>query len=150
MKRRAAPESSLRRVLRGEVALLAAAIVATSFLAAQSPDAAEGGVASGSADLGAARLDYTVDPARAGANEIHLYLTDPETGAPFEVRSAEASATQPDRDIGPIALELEPTGPGHYTAPAAALGVTGEWEIDVSGLVSRFDLVEGSFEVEIE
>ena len=141
---------ALRRVLRTEVALLAAAIVAASFLVAQTPSADTLGPASGSADLGDARLDYTVDPARPGANEIHLYLTDPDTGVPFEVRSAEATASQPSRDIGPIELELEATGPGHFTVPAAALGVAGEWEIGVTALVSRFDQIEGSFEVDVE
>ncbi len=141
---------ALRRVLRTEVALVAAAIVATSFLVAQTPTAEGGGPASGSTELGDARLDYTVDPAQPGANEIHLYLTDAETGTPSEVRSANASASQAEREIGPIEIELERTGPGHFTAPAAALGVSGEWTIELRALVSRFDQLEGSFEVDVE
>ena len=141
---------ALRRVLRIEVALVAAAILATSFLVAQTPSAQGGeGPAAGSLDLDAARLDYTVDPATVGSNEMHFYLTAPDTGTPFEVREAEAQASLPDEEIGPLELQLERSGPGHFTAPNAALGVRGEWEIELRGTVSRFEQVAGQFEVEI-
>lgn len=145
-----APGVALRRALRTEVALVAGAILATSFLVAQAPSTASEGPAAGSVDAGAARLDYTVDPATVGPNEMHFYLTDPETGAPFEVREASAQASLPDQDIGPLELKLERSGPGHFTAPAAALGVRGEWEVVLRADISRFEQVAGRFEVEIK
>ena len=86
----------------------------------------------------------------SGDNEIHSYLTDAETGAPFEVRSAEVSATLDEREIGPLDLTLERTGPGHFTVPAAPLTVPGEWTLTLRAPVSRFEELGGEFEVEIE
>jgi hypothetical protein len=122
--------------------------VTTAFLAAATPNAAGGGPASGSTDFGSARLDYTVDPALAGSNEIHLYLTDSQTGEPYEVRGAEATATQEERAIGP--LELERTGPGHFTVPAAPLSPPGDWSLELRSRISRFEEQSGRFEVEVE
>ena len=39
---------------------------------------------SGSADIGPARLELTVDPARVGPNEMHVYLFDRRAGAQWD------------------------------------------------------------------
>ena len=82
----------------------------------------------------------TVDPARVGANEIHLYLFDAKTGAPY----AKVKELTVDRDAArqghrPLPLEPQLSGPGHYTIPDALLNAPGDWEIDVTLRVSEFD-----------
>lgn len=139
------------RALRVEVALFASVLAATAILAGEPPPGAEaGGPQSASADLGAARLDVSVEPASVGSNEIHLYLFDAEDGSQYdELGQVSLEASVPAEEIGPIELDIEKSGPGHYTAPDAVLGVPGEWELELSGRVSRFEDLTGSVEIEI-
>jgi copper transport protein len=120
-------------------------------LAALAPPAtSESGPYSTSADLGGARLELTVDPAVAGENEVHVYLFDRETGAQWdEAKELAVTATLPAEAIGPIELDPRKAGPGHYVVRDAALGVAGEWELDVSSRVSAFEEQRASVEVPI-
>lgn len=142
----------LRRALRGELALLLAVIGVTAALAAYAPPiSAEAGPFSGNATAGPARLELTVDPARVGANQVHLYLFDAATGAQFSgAEEVSLSAALPDQEIGPLPLELRPSGPGHYIAPGAVFGVAGEWALLVAVRVSAFDQYEAELELPIE
>ncbi len=58
-------------------------------------------------------------------------------------------ASLPAEDIGPLDLDIEKSGPGHYTAPDAVLGVPGTWELELSGRVSRFEDLTGSVEIDV-
>lgn len=74
----------LRRALRLEVALVVVVLGVTAVLAGYPPaTASQSGPFSASASLGPAALEITVDPARAGPNQIHLYLFDARSGAQF-------------------------------------------------------------------
>jgi len=141
----------IRRALTAEAALFAGALVATAVLVGQPPPSAlSAGPQSASATLGEARVDLTVDPALAGSNEVHVYLLDADDGSQYdELRSVELEATMSAEEIGPIDVPLRKAGPGHYTAPDAALGVPGEWTLEVSGRASRFDAPRAEVEVEI-
>jgi hypothetical protein len=59
------------------------------------------------------------------------------------------TATLPAEAIGPIELDPRKAGPGHYVVRDAALGVAGEWELDVSSRVSAFEEQRASVEVPI-
>ena len=141
----------IRRALTAEAALFAGALVATAILVGQPPPSAlSAGPQSASATLGEARVDLTVDPALAGSNEVHVYLLDADDGSQYdELRSVELEATLSAEEIGPIDVPLRKAGPGHYTAPDAALGVPGEWTLEVSGRASRFEAPRAEVEVEI-
>ena len=96
----------LRRTIRVEVALIVGVLAATAFLAATAPPAAtSGGPVSASADLGPANLELTVDPAAVGANQVHLYLFDRETGAQYERQQGSPrqrhAAERGDRPVAP-------------------------------------------------
>jgi copper transport protein len=141
----------LRRTLRTEVALVAATLGVAAVLVADSPPSGASGIVSGSTAAGEAELEYTVDPALAGANRMHLYLFDAQTGAPYrEAREVTASLELSEHDIGPLDAELRRSGPGHWVAPAAPFGTSGEWTVEVSVRVSRFEQDEASFQVEIK
>jgi len=143
---------ALRRAVRGEVAILLVIIGVTAALAAYAPPiSAQAGPFSGDATAGPARLEMTVDPARVGANQVHLYLFDARSGAQFTgVKEVTLSAELPEQGIGPLPLDLRPSGPGHYIAPDAALGVGGDWTLLVTVRISAFDQFEKAFEVPIE
>ena len=131
----------LRRTLRAELALGAAALAVTGALAGYAPSVAEGtGPFSGTADIGPARLEMTVDPARVGPNEMHVYLFDRADGRQFdETKELTVTAELPEKGIEPIEFEATRAGPGHYLVSGAAFGVMGEWTVEIASRVSDFD-----------
>jgi copper transport protein len=118
------------------------------------PRALAGAAATGpySADvaLGPQRLQMTIDPASAGANDIHIYLLDGRTGAPF-TGSKELSihAALPSKGIGPLHLDVNPAGPGHWLVPDAQLAPAGTWRLTVMNRVSDFDEYETHLDVPV-
>ncbi len=142
----------LRRALRTEVGLLAVVLGVTAALAAYPPPVSErSGPFSESAALGPAQLELTVDPARVGPNQIHIYFFEADSGAPLTaIKELGLSATLPAKSIGPLPLTVQRAGPGHYTARGARLGVAGEWELDVALRISAFDQFETQVDVPIE
>jgi len=141
----------LRRALRGEVALVVVVLGVTAALAGYAPaTAVQSGPFSGGASLGPAELEVTVDPARVGSNQVHLYLFDAKTGEQFsQVKELEVTATMPEKSIGPLPLEARRAGPGHYTVQGALLSVTGDWELEVAVRVSAFDQYTAALQVPI-
>jgi copper transport protein len=141
----------LRRALRAELALLVVVLGVTAALAGYAPaTAARTGPFSTSAALGPAQLELTVDPARVGSNQVHLYLFDAKSGAQFtRLKELGVEATLPDKSIGPLPLEPQRSGPGHYTVPGALLGVAGDWRLEVTMRVSAFDQYSARVEVPI-
>jgi copper transport protein len=131
----------LRRTLRVELLLGVAALAVTGALAGYAPSVAEGqGPFSGSADIGPARLEMTVDPARVGPNEMHVYLFDRRTGAQWDkTLEMTATAEMPERAIEPIELEVTKAGPGHFLISGATFGVKGDWQVEIASRVSDFD-----------
>ncbi|HEY7255944.1 MAG TPA: CopD family protein [Solirubrobacterales bacterium] len=140
----------LRRALRAEVALLAVVLGVTAALASYAPPAtAQSGPFSAESQFGPIELEMTVEPAQVGANEIHLYLFDAKTGAPFsKVKELRATASLPDKSIS-LPLEPQLSGPGHYTIPGAFLNSSGEWRIQLGVRVSAFNEYTETIEVPI-
>jgi copper transport protein len=141
----------LRRALRAEVALIAVVLAVTAALSAYAPSiAVASGPVSRTATVGPAQLQMTVDPARVGANEIHLYLIDPRSGAQFDrAKEVDVDALQSAKGIGPLREPASKAGPGHYVVPSALLGVPGTWSLRVTVRVSDFDEFESTVTVPI-
>jgi copper transport protein len=141
----------LRRVLTAEAALFVAVLGVTAALVSYAPPTAlSEGPQSTVIESAGIRTDLTVDPATPGSNEVHVYLFDAATGTPAEdLRGVALSASLPAEDVGPLELELRRAGPGHFIAPDAALGIPGDWSLEVSGRLSRFEEMRGSAEVAI-
>jgi copper transport protein len=141
----------LRRTLRAELLLGVAALAATGALAGYAPSVAKGqGPFSTSADMGPARLEVTVDPARVGSNEMHVYLFDRKTGAQWD-ETVEMTVTgeMPGRGIEPIELEATKAGPGHFLISGATFGVKGDWKVEIASRVSDFDEFRTNVEVPV-
>jgi copper transport protein len=147
----------LRRSLRAEATLMAAVLGVTAALVAYAPPAGgtggsdAGGPFSASEDFGPARMELTVDPARAGANEVHVYLLNRRDGRQYDrVKELEMSATLPEKGVGPVELHPEKAGPGHYVVRRTQLAPAGDWRLKVSARVSEFDIYEKPIEVPID
>ncbi len=140
----------LRRSLRAEIVLMVAALGVTAALVSYAPAIGAVGPFSASETLGPARLELTVDPARAGSNEIHMYLFDRRSGRQYDrVEQLTVSARLPAKRIGPLPLDAQQAGPGHYVIRRAALAPTGDWQLEVSARVSAFDAYDTHMEVPI-
>ena len=141
----------LRRTLRAELVLGLAALAATGALSGYPPSVAESsGPFSANADIGPARLEVTVDPARVGPNEMHVYLFDRRDGSQFDAtEELTVTAELPEKRIAPIELEPTKAGPGHYVVSGAALGVAGTWNVEIVSRVSDFDEYRAQLQVPI-
>ena len=74
----------LRRTLQAELGVGVAILAVTGALAGYAPSTVVAkGPVSREADVGPAHLQATLDPARVGANQLHLYLFDRRSGAQF-------------------------------------------------------------------
>jgi copper transport protein len=142
----------LRRTLRFELALGVAALAATGALSSYAPSVAESsGPYATTTNLGPIRLEVTVDPARVGPNQLHLYLFDRKSGAAFEAtKELRVTAALPAKRIAAITLNPHVAGPGHYVVDGASLSVAGKWTISVTDRVSDFDEYETRFPVPIK
>jgi copper transport protein len=141
----------LRRTLRVEVALLVVVLGVTSALVSYPPPReAASGPYSTTTQMGPIELQMTVDPARVGANQLHVYLFDAKTGAPYtKTKELTVEAMQHDKGIGPLKATIHRAGPGHYIADALVLSPGGTWMLTVTDRVSDFDEYTRSVKVPV-
>jgi copper transport protein len=132
---------SLASALRAEAALMAAVLAVTGALAGYAPATAKvSGPFATTTRVGPQELQLTLDPAQVGANELHLYLMDPRSGAQVDTaKEVDVSASLPAKGIGAIRTQATKAGPGHYVANGLTLGVRGDWQLTVTVRVSDFD-----------
>jgi copper transport protein len=147
--------ADLRRALRAEAALMVGVLGVTAALVSYAPPAGGGSAAglpfSTREDLGPAEMELTVDPARAGPNEVHMYLSGRRDGRQYDrVKQLDVRAALPEKSLGPLELHAEKAGPGHYIVRRAQLAPAGDWRLEVSARVSEFDLYETRVEVPVE
>jgi copper transport protein len=130
-----------RRNLRGELALMLVVFGVTAALVSYTPpiDAANGPFST-TTSLGPAQLQMTVEPARVGLNTVHLYLIDAKTGAQFTAtKELTVTAKLPAKGIGPLPLQPNLAGPGHYVLNSAELTPGGTWQILLTDRLSEFE-----------
>ena len=101
--------------------------------------------------MGPARAELTVDPARAGRNELHLYLFARDDRRQYDAtRELTITAALPERGIEPIRLRARKAGPGHYVVTAAPLSPPGDWELEIAARITEFDELRTKFTVPVE
>ena len=62
---------------------------------------------------------------------LHVYLFDDE-GALTQPAGIEVTITEPQQQLGPIDVDLEPAGPGHYVGDGMTIPGAGTWTLAVS------------------
>jgi len=82
-------------------------------------------------------VQVSVDPARTGPNTLHVYLFD-DAGQLVQPAGISVTLTESEQQIGPIAVELLPGGPGHYVADAMEIPAAGAWTLTVTVRVDEF------------
>jgi copper transport protein len=83
-------------------------------------------------------VQVEVDPASTGPADIRLE-TQTHDGQPTAPEELTASLTLPERDLGPIPLNLEESGEGIYTAPNTDIPFPGTWHLEIDARLSEFD-----------
>jgi copper transport protein len=76
----------------------------------------------------------TINPGVHGSVQISVQLSG--TVNPLEVG---ATASLPNRQLGPIPIQLQAAGPRDYTASNVVLPAAGEWLIGLTVRTSDFD-----------
>jgi copper transport protein len=140
-----------RRTMRGELVLMLAVLGVTAALISYAPpiDMANGPFSTNTT-LGPAELEMTVEPARVGLNVAHIYLIDAKTGAQFTAtKELTVTAKLPAKGIGPLPLQANLAGPGHYVLDSAELSPGGKWQLQITDRVSQFDEYTKTIEVPI-
>ncbi|HEX5924151.1 MAG TPA: CopD family protein, partial [Baekduia sp.] len=141
----------LRTTLRVEVALVVVVLGVTAALVSYAPPSAlSAGPFSKNVRTGPLEVELTVDPARTGANAVHVYLFRASDGAPFAAtKELTLEARMPSKGIGPLTATVHRAGPGHYVADALTLAPAGTWRVTVTDRVSDFDEYTASFSVPV-
>ncbi|MGW7046725.1 copper resistance CopC/CopD family protein [Streptomyces avermitilis] len=85
---------------------------------------------------GTARL--TLDPARVGGNEMHVFVTRPN-GKAFDVPEVKVAFTLDAKDIGPLPVVPDRIATGHWTASGVQIPMAGDWKITVTVRTSDID-----------
>jgi len=140
-----------RRTMQGELALMLTVFGVTAALISYAPpiDAATGPFST-STTIGPAELEMTVEPARVGLNTIHLYLIDARNGSQFTgTKELTVTAELPAKGIGPLPLQPNLSGPGHYTFNSAELSPGGTWDIEITDRVGEFEELSRTVKVPI-
>ncbi|WP_336029064.1 copper resistance CopC/CopD family protein [Geodermatophilus sp. FMUSA9-8] len=139
----------LRRSVLVEAAVAAAVLVLSAVLVGTPP--ARASVAqpvdvtlplqSAAGESGSVQV--SVDPARPGANTLHLYLFD-DDGQLAQPADLRVTLTEPEQEIGPLDVDLEPAGPGHWVADGMSIPGAGTWTVAVSVRLDEFTATTAS------
>jgi copper transport protein len=97
----------------------------------------------------AALVQLEVEPARPGPVDVRIDALT-HSGGPLQVEELTADLSLPDRDIGPIPLELRAVDEaGSYEATDVDVPFAGTWRLGVIVRLSQFDQDEVTAEVPI-
>jgi copper transport protein len=134
--------ATLRRAVRGELAVAAAVLLAAALLSelppaafattpTANPTAAPAAVTvSGNDYATSVRLTLTVTPGLAGPNTFTARLADYDTNAPLDARRVKLDFALPARpDLGTSVLELGRAGDGLWRGHGSALSLRGSWQV---------------------
>lgn len=89
-----------------------------------------------------------LDPAHAGANELHLFVRTPD-GQPFDVPEVRIALTLEARKIGPLTVSPEHITTGHWSADGVQIPMAGDWKVAVTVRTSDIDEVTVSENAQI-
>ncbi len=134
----------LRRSVFGEVALAAVVLAVTSMLVNTVPG--REALAKPFATLIETEdllVDVTIEPARTGPNDIHLYTLD-ANGVVKEVPELEATLSLPAQDLGPLPVKLTRITGDHFSVYGQDIPIPGEWRLDVIARPTEFDQIRAS------
>lgn len=100
------------------------------------------------------KLSVTLEPARTGLDDLHVYVVSEagkfaEKGRPIDALEVSGTLRLDKADTGPITVPLVENAPGHWSAFGFPIPIAGTWELEVAALVSDIDLVRVRTDVTI-
>ena len=101
-------------------------------------DAVDTGPVTVTAPLGRGTVDVTVDPAKAGRNDIHLYLFDAEGRPDDRFDDAAVTLELPSQGLGPFERTPVDAGNGHFQLVATDLPLAGTWSLTLTVKPDKF------------
>ncbi|HET7856622.1 MAG TPA: CopD family protein [Gaiellaceae bacterium] len=143
LRREVASPLEQRRFLRAagaELAIFVAIVGVTAVLVTEPPAKASvvrKGPYATTTDLGPLELNFVADPAKAGRNELHLYLLD-KSGRPADVNELRVLASLPSQRIGPLRFTARRLAPGHFAVLGVQLTIPGDWQFRVEARRGEF------------
>jgi copper transport protein len=137
----------LRRTIRWELAGLVVVVGVTAVLVNLPPAKVVAAPFSTFVAFGDDQVNLVVDPARAGGNEIHVYVLSPLGSPALVPGEMTLELSLPAEDIGPIIRTPAFAGPGHFLHVGPELALPGTWEVTVRQRVSTFEQVSVTIQV---
>jgi copper transport protein len=150
----------LRRSVLAEAGVAVVLLAVTTVLTQTEPGrteeeakAATSSAASSDAASGAVTLDMAfdtggedgkgvvsvdIDPARVGANEMHVYVQRPN-GRAFDIPEVKVAFTLESKDIGPLPVVPDHITTGHWSADGVQIPMAGDWKVAVTVRTSDID-----------
>ncbi|MCX5558957.1 copper resistance CopC/CopD family protein [Streptomyces sp. NBC_00038] len=92
------------------------------------------------AEDGKGTVEVTLDPARVGGNEMHVFVVRPN-GKAFDVPEVKIAFTLEAKDIGPLPVTPDRIATGHWTASGVQIPLAGDWKVEVTVRTSDIDQV---------
>jgi copper transport protein len=135
-----------------EVVLLVAVMAITGVLVNVTPAkvaAQEQTPTTVSGPIGDGTMDVTVDPARPGRNDIHVFLLDADGTPSDQYDEAAFRLELPSQGLGPFDAEPVRAGPGHFQLVATELALGGRWQLTVTVKPDRFTEQSGVVEFSV-
>ncbi|MFF4832321.1 copper resistance CopC/CopD family protein [Streptomyces sp. NPDC001315] len=93
-------------------------------------------------------VSIDLDPARVGANEMHVYVERPN-GRGFDVPEVKVAFTLTAKSIGPLPVVPDHITTGHWAASGVQIPMAGDWKIAVTVRTSDIDQVTVSKNAQI-
>ncbi|MCX5387641.1 copper resistance CopC/CopD family protein [Streptomyces sp. NBC_00083] len=87
---------------------------------------------------GKGTAELTLDPGRTGANDLHVYLTDP-AGKPKDAPEVKVAFTLAAKSVGPLPVVPDHVTTGHWSASGVQIPMAGDWQISVTVRTSEID-----------
>ncbi|HEY0518547.1 MAG TPA: copper resistance protein CopC [Ilumatobacteraceae bacterium] len=137
----------LQRAITLEALLAVAVIVVTSFLMAANPSQASASAPfSATLTSGGYLSTITVAPGRVGANEVHIYLSSPNSSL-VQPDAVDVTIQDPSRDVDPIKIDVAKAGAGHVINNAASFPYAATWRMVVT---ARYGFTEVKFTADVK
>ena len=122
----------LRRAISIESVLAVAVVIITSLLMAANPSQAAVSAPFSSTQTSNGYLaTVTVAPARVGPNELHIYLSSPNSSLD-QPDAVTVTIDDPFRDVNPITIDVTKAGAGHYISNTATFPYAATWRLVVT------------------
>ncbi|MFF3886648.1 copper resistance CopC/CopD family protein [Streptomyces sp. NPDC001914] len=87
---------------------------------------------------GKGTVEVTLDPARVGGNQMHVFVYRPN-GKAFDVPEVKVAFTLTAKNIGPLPVTPDRVATGHWAASSVQIPLAGDWKIAVTVRTSDID-----------